>query len=937
MKTKLFLTLILTMALSFWLINLTGQTAGEHKLPTDQQVITGTLDNGLRYYVRENKKPENRIEFRLVVNAGSILEDDDQQGLAHFIEHMAFNGTANFSEHDLINFLESSGVDFGADLNAYTSFDETVYMFQIPADREGLIDSAFMILHDWSKNLSLKDEEIDKERGVIHEEWRLGLGANDRMMKKAFPIIFNNSRYADRIPIGKMKVIDSCDYDVPKRFYRDWYRPDLMAVVVVGKIDPAFAEQKIKETFGDLKNPENARPRVEYDIPGNKEPLIAIATDAEATSNMVMLFYKHPKKTTATVNDYKEDIITNLYISMLNARLNEINQTPESPFLYAATMYGGFLGRSIDAYMSFAVTKENQINKALVVLLEENERVKQFGFSQAELERQKAQMISDLEKALEEKDHTPSRVFVSKYVDNFLEKEPYPGIEFEYELTKGMLPSVKLMDVNKLAAQLISDSNLVIMINGPEREGVSIPTEQEVLDDFKKATQSKLEKYKEEAIATSLISHPLPGGEIISETTMDNFGITKLKLNNGVSVLLKPTDFKNDEILMTGFSLGGTSLASDADFMSAKYAAQIMNQSGLGGFSNIDLNKFLTGKNVNVSPSIQELTQELSGNSVKKDLETMFQLTYLYFTEPRSDSTAYLTFMEQMNTQFKFMKANPRAVFYDTLYKLATSNNIRTVVIPTEAQLNSINMEKAYAFYKDRFANANEFQFVFVGNFDLNTIKPLIVKYLGSLPNAGMASAWKDVSPKFPDGTTEATVRKGTEPQSSVAILMDEAFEWNATNEIRMTMLMKILGIRLRENMREDQGGVYGVRASQNTKKYPKEEVSVMIGWGCDPNKADTLSQTVFLEMKAIQESGPSEINLGKAKETLIRDFETNAEQNKYWLGKIQASLFNQSEMLTIKEIQDMISAVSAEDIQNMAKKYFNSEHYLKVVLLPEE
>ncbi|MFA5417188.1 MAG: insulinase family protein [Bacteroidales bacterium] len=928
---------MLTMVLTFWFINLSAQSAGEHKLPADPQVISGSLSNGLHYYIRENNKPENRIEFRLVVNAGSILEDDDQQGLAHFIEHMAFNGTANFSEHDLINFLETSGVDFGADLNAYTSFDETVYMFQIPADREGLVDSAFLILHDWSKNLSLKDEEIDKERGVIHEEWRLGLGANDRMMKKSFPIIFNNSRYADRIPIGIMSVIDSCSYEAPKRFYHDWYRPDLMAVVVVGKIDPAFAEQKIKETFSDLKNPENKRPRVEYDIPGNKEPLIAIATDPEATSNMVMLFYKHPKDITTTVNDYKSDMITDLYINMLNARLGEINQTPQSPFLYAGTQYGGFLGRSIDAYMSFAVTKENQIDKALQVLLEENERVKRFGFSTAELDRQKAQMLSDLEKSLEEKDHTPSRVFVSKYVDNYLEKTPYPGIEFEYELTRGMLPNIKLNDVNKLAANLVSDSNLVIMINGPEREGVIIPGKEEVLAVFKAATESKLEQYKEEVLASSLISQPLPGGEIVGETTMENFGITELKLSNGVKVYLKPTDFKNDEILMTGFSLGGTSLASDADFMSAKYAAQIVNQSGVGQFNTNDLNKFLTGSNVNVSPAIQELTQEMSGNSVKKDLETLFQLTYLYFAEPRNDSSAYLTFMEKMTTQFKFMSANPKAVFYDTLYKLATSNDVRTVVIPTETQLNSIDMNKAFNFYKERFANANDFSFVFVGNFDVATIKPLITKYLGSLPNTGQPSTWKDVSPKFPTGITEVTVHKGSEPQSSVAIMMENKFEWSAKNDIEMAMLMKILGIRLRENMREDQGGVYGVGARQNTSKYPKEEVSVMIGWGCDPNKADTLSQTVFFEMNNLRESGPTAVNLGKAKETLIRDYETNAEQNKYWINKIQGSLFNQSKMLTIKEIQDMISAITADDIQKMAKKYFDSEQYLRVVLLPEE
>ncbi len=937
MKEKLWLSWVLLLFMGVMSTPATAQKAGDHKLPTDEQVITGNLDNGLRYYVRENKKPENRIEFRLVVNAGSILEDDDQQGLAHFIEHMAFNGTANFSEHDLINFLESSGVDFGADLNAYTSFDETVYMFQIPADRPGLVDSAFMILQDWAHNLSLKDEEIDKERGVIHEEWRLGLGANDRMMKKAFPIIFNQSRYADRIPIGKMSVVDSCSYDALKRFYRDWYRPNLMAVVVVGDIDPAYAVQQIKDRFGALKNPENQRTREEYGIPGNKDPLIAIATDKEATSNMVMLFYKHPKKVTSTVNDYKEDLAIELYINMLNARLNEISQTPESPFLYSATMFGGFLGRSVDAFMSFAVPKENQINQSIITLLEENERVKQFGFTQAEFDRQKAQLISDMEKAVEEKDHTPSKLFVEVYVNNFLEGEPYPGIEMEYELTKALLPNIQLSHINRLATQMVSDSNLVIMVNGPDREGVEIPTEAEVMNDFAQATKSKLEKYEEETIASSLISSPLSGGKIVEEKKLEDFGITELKLENGITVMLKPTTFKNDEILMTGYGLGGTSLASDEDFMSAKYASSIINQSGIGEFSATDLEKFLTGKNVSVNTAIQDLSQEVSGKTVKKDLETMFQLTYLYFTKPRKDSSAFLTFKQQLNTQFQFMMANPRAVFYDTIYKLATGNDPRTVVIPSAAQINSIDLGKAYDFYTQRFANANGFNFVLVGNFDPEAIKPLITKYLGSIPNTGKPEKWLDVSPDFPKGITQATIHKGTEPQSSVAILMDEKYEWNTKNDLEMVMLMKVLGIRLRENMREDQGGVYGVRATQSTEKYPKEEVSVMISWGCDPQKADTLTQTVFDEMAALQTNGPSAVNLNKAKETLLRDYETNAEQNNYWLRKIKGSLYYQSDLLTIEEINNIIHEISAEDIQRAANKYFNKDHYLKVVLLPEE
>lgn len=905
-------------------------------LPTDPAVVSGKLDNGLLYYIRNNQKPEQRVSFRLVLNAGSILEDDDQQGLAHFLEHMAFNGTEDFSKNDLVNFLEESGVDFGADLNAYTSFDETVYMFQMPSDREGLIDSAFMVLENWAYKLSFDEEEIDKERGVIHEEWRLGLGAQDRMMKKYLPILLKDSRYAERLPIGKMSIVDSCEYSAISRFYNDWYRPDLMALVVVGDIDPAYAEEMIKKHFQKLKGPEGERKREFYNIPNNGEPLVAIATDKEATNTTVAMFRKMNKFNVVTNDNYRTKIKFDLYISMLNSRLFEQTQNPDAPFLYAGSSYGGFLARSLDAYTMYVAVKENRVNDAVASLIHTNKQIKRYGFTEAELKRQKEQIISNMDKALEEKDKTESRLFVKEYINHFLEGEPYPGIEYEVALSKSVLPDITLDEINQIAFYFAKNNGLVVLVTGPDKEEVIIPTEEELLAAIKTAQEAEIEEYFEEAVAESLIEGTLIPGTITNQKVYEDSGITELTLSNGVKVVLKPTTFKNDEILMSSFGFGGTSVVNNEDFISATFTKQIMSMSGVGEFDNIALSKYLTGKNVSVSPEIGTVSQGLKGNSVKKDLETMFQLAHLYFTAPRKDTTAFKTFKSQMITQFQFMLANPQAVFYDTIYKLATQNDPRTIVIPTEAQINSINLDKAFSFYNKLFSNANGYTFVFTGSFDVETISPLIAKYLGSLPSIEAQNIWMDVSPEFPAGVTEAVVYKGTEPKSSVAIMMDETFDFTAENRLKMSMLMKVLNIRMRESMREEQGGVYGVRARPSMEKYPKESINIMISWGCAPENTGKLAQTVLFEMDTLRMSGPNEINLAKAKETSIRDFESNFEKNNYWLGKIKNAYFNSEDIYGLEDLKAKIESFTSEDLKEMANLYFKGDHYLKVVLMPE-
>jgi len=936
MKTKTSILLLMAFLISSFFAYAQEFTPSD-KLPQDPAVITGELKNGIKYYIRQNSKPEKRVEFRLALNAGSILEDEDQQGLAHFIEHMCFNGSEDFDKNELVSYLEMSGVDFGADLNAYTSFDETVYMFQMPSDRQGLIDSGFMVLENWAHKVSFENEEIDKERGVVKEEWRLGLGAQDRMMKIYIPILFDGSQYANRLPIGKMDIIDTAHYDVVKRFYNDWYRPDLMAVVVVGDIDPAYAEKQIKKHFSKIKNPKDERPRTEFGIPENDKPLVAIATDPEATMNMAVLLFKHKKAITETNANYREKLLLDLYVQMMNARFFEITQKPDAPIIYSGADYGGFIGRAIDTYSLYAVPKENKTNEAVALLIEENQRVKQFGFTPDELKRQKAQMISGLEKALQEKDKTESRKFVQEYLNNFLEQEPFPGIDYEVSLSKSLIPDIKIEEINALAKQLITDKNMIVLLTGPEKEGVEMPTEDEILATITAAKAAEVTAYVEEKVGESLIEKDLAGGIIIETTTNEEFGFTRMKLSNGVEVTLKQTTFKNDEILMDAYAPGGTSVANDNDFVSAFFTSQVMEMSGLGSFNQVALQKFMTGKNVSVSPYFDKLSQGVKGNTVKKDLETMFQLTYLSFTEPRRDTTALMTFKAQMITQFKFMSSNPQMAFIKELREAAASYSPRVLALPTEEQINSIDMEKVLDFYNNAFANASNYKFFFVGSFTVQEMTPLIEKYLGSLPNKGEVTNWVDRKTEFPGGITHKTVNKGTEPKSMVGFIIKNDFEYYIDKRLEIQMLVKILSIRLRENMREDQGGVYGVQVQQSNKLYPKPTYSLVIYWGCSPDNVDALVETVFAEMDYLIENGPGDVNLGKAVETYLRDLESNQEENKYWLGKLKDSRWNETELQDVESLTRIVKSITKEDLQKAAEKYFTKDHYLKVVLMPEE
>ena len=904
-------------------------------LPIDTAIKTGRLENGLTYYLRHNEKPEKRIELRLAIKTGSICETDQQKGLAHFVEHMSFNGTKNFKKNDLVNVLEEMGVKFGANLNAYTSFDETIYQLQVPSDRADLIDKAFQILEDWAHQVSFDDKDIDDERGVIIEEWRLGLGAEDRMMKQWLPALFKGSRYAERLPIGDMDIIRNAPYSELRKFYHDWYRPDLMVVAIVGDLPVKEMENKLKKHFSHLNNPANAPQRVEYEIPGNKEPIVAVVTDREATANIIQLIVKHPKIEEKTVGDYRNMLIQRLYNGMINKRFQEIALEPDAPFMFAGCDYSGFIG-PMDAYSAYAVAKENEIENSLMVLLLENERVKRFGFTITELEREKQELLTYYAQAANEADKTNSSSFVNEYIRNFTEKEPIPGIITENAYAQHFIPDIALEEVNELALKWFTDENICLIIMAPEKDSDAIAAENDLLQLLEISKQVELTEYIDDVIDEPLLEQIPEGSRVFRRRLDPVFGYTELIFMNGVHILLKPTDFKNDQILFSGISPGGNSLYVDEDYMSAMMAARIVSMSGLGNFDQIALGKLLAGNTATLSPYIAEIYEGVTGSAAPKDLETMLQLNYLYFTSVRRDEKVFNTMISQLANQVANMKANPLYAYMDTLSKVLTSHHPRTITIPTEEQINRIRLDHALNIFNDRFADASDFKFVMVGNFDVNTVTPLLETYLGGLPSKKRVERWRDLTPTFPEGETEFNFARNSEEQTRVNISMKGSFKWDIKERLHFGMFTEILNIKLRESMREEQGGVYGVNASYSISRYPNSRYSLDFVWGCSPDNADQLIVTVFEEARKIKNSGPSDVDLNKVKETLVRQRETAMKENSYWQQALLNTYRQGDKLMTLEEYTKLIHSVKPKDIRKVARLYFNERNYVIGKLTPE-
>ncbi len=906
-------------------------------IPPDPNIRIGKLDNGLTYYIKYNKKPEQRVELRLAVNAGSICETDAQQGLAHFCEHMCFNGTKNFPSNKIIDMLEEMGVKFGAELNAYTSFDQTIYMLKVPTDKTEWINRGFQVLEDWAHQVSLDNVEIDKERGVIVEEWRLGLGADDRMMQKYLPVLLKGSKYADRIPIGKVDIIKGFPYDTLRSFYNTWYRPDLMAIVVVGDIDVKLAEDKVKEYFGRIPKPVTTNHRLEYSVPENIEPLISVVTDKEASGYNASIMYKQPKSNSITYSDYRKSLMQNLYTSMLNSRFQEIGQKPDAPFMYAGAGYSSFIGRTVDVYSLGVSAKENQMEKSIEVVLTENEKVRQFGFTASELERAKKDILSYFENAAKEADKTQSGQYADEFIRNYLDQECIPGIRKENEIVQEYIPGIKLEEINNLGRLWITDKNIIALVTAQEKEGIKVPTEQQVAEIIKSVKSKKLEAYIDKVSDAPLLPTLPAPTSVIKRTENTEFGFTELTFGNGVRMILKPTDFKNDQILMSSFSPGGISLYPDNDIMSAELASTIIMQSGIGNYDMVGLQKKLSGNTAKLTPYLDELQEGTSGNCAPKDLETMLQLNYLYFTGIRKDEDAFNAYISRMKNMIKPMRAVPRVIFADTLSKIVSMNSPRVIAIPTEAQMNQINLDRSLAIFKDRFADASDFTYIMVGNFKVDEVIPMLEKYIGGLPSIKRTETWRDMTPGFPAGKLVVDVPKNSEPQSQVAMVWKGDFNWKPEDRQGFLILMNILTIKCRESMREDQGGVYGVSINGTFSKLPKPKYSITSTWGCNPDNIEKLSQTVLDEMNKIKMNGPTEEDLNKVKETLIRERETQVKENNFWLSYLQNHYLFGNKILTLEEFNAAINSFTIKKIKAVANKYLNTSSYVEVALTPKE
>ncbi len=906
----------------------------ENALPIDSHVTIGRLENGLTYYIRSNTEPKNRAELRLVVNVGSVVEEEDQQGIAHYLEHMAFNGTKNFAKQQIVDYLESLGVRFGPDLNAYTSFDETVYRLQVPTEKDDTLETALQILEDWAHNIVFTDEEVEKERGVIIEEWRLRRGADARIRDKQLPILFTGSRYADRRPIGKVDAINTFRAEDFRRFYRDWYRPDLMAVVAVGDFDSIWLEKRIRDLFSRLEQVKNPRRRENYPLPDHRETLFAIASDLEATESRLSIFTKHPVQPFTTVGDYRRILVESLYHRMLNNRLDELTLMPEAPFLGAYSGKGQLV-RTKDFYILGARVRDGGFEAGIEALLIESKRIREFGFAPTELERVKKGILKRIEQYYNERDKTNSAEFVREYIDHFLENDPIPGIEYEYELYNKFLPKISLDEVKALASEWLVDENRVIFISSPEKADVPIPSESDLLASFDRVRQQKVTAYVDRTSEAPLLSTLPTEGTITAVETLDTLGVTIWTLSNGVRVVLKPTDFKNDEILFNSYSPGGTSLVEDIDYVAADTAVKAVTEGGVGEFTLIELQKKLAGKAVSVSPWISSLYEGVRGSSTPQDVETMFQLIYLYFASPRKDSSAFLAYRQRLEGRLQNRMSSPEELFWDAVRSAISQDHFRYQPLTTE-RLDELDLEKSFKIYRDRFADASDFTFFFVGNFDLEGIKSLVLRYLGGLPSLRRNENWRNLGIDPPDGIVERTVKKGSEQKSRVQFAFGGFFKWSLKELITMKALAEVLDIRLRENIREDEGGTYSIRAFASPSHYPDEEYHVFIGFGCAAEQAEKLSDLVLEDIKDLQVSGPKGSDLTKVKEILKRERETNLRDNDFWVDVLRSYFIHDQDPLLIMAYSDMVDKLTPEGIRQAAIQYLNRQRYVKVTLYPE-
>jgi zinc protease len=893
-------------------------------IPFDPEMKKGVLPNGLTYYVRQNAKPEQKVELRLVVKAGSILESEKQLGLAHFMEHMNFNGSKNFNKNELVDYLQSIGVKFGAHLNAYTSFDETVYILPIPSDNEEKLEKGFQILEDWAFNATLTEEEIDKERGVVLEEYRLGLGAGKRMLSRYLPKLMYNSHYAERLPIGTKEVLENFSYEDLRSFYRDWYRPDLMAVVAIGDVEASVLEEKIKAHFGHYKAKENPKERIEYTVPNHEETFVSIESDKEASRSIVNLYYKDLKnsKPLVTETDYKNKMINRLFVSMINKRLDELRNSEKPPFVFGYSTYSGTWAKSKSAYQSAALTSETGQLEALKTLILENKRVLKHGFMKGELERAKTTLLNSMKRYYSEKSKTKSSKYVGECVRNFLKEEAIPGVNWEWEKVNEIVPLISLEECNSLISGYIHEDNRVVIFTGPEKSNIEEISEEDVLKVFDDVKNIEVQPYLDKEVPKSLMTEKPKGGKVVNVEKDSLLDVTNIELSNGVKITYKKTDYKNDKIVFSAFSYGGTSLYTDEENAKTSIANGALTEAGVNGFSKVELGKILAGKMVSVNPYIHELSEGFYGSCIPKDLETTLQLTHLYFTKLNSDPKSFNSYKAKMTAYLKNSLSEPSTYFSVEFNKFLNQNNSRFIGFPTEEIWNNTDYDLAYKKYQERFADASDFNFYFVGNINEAELIKLSEIYLGSLPSTYSKEKYKNVETPPLSGILEKNILKGTEPKSRVQILFQGACEYNAKEAYCLSSLSEVLTIKLIEQLREAESGVYGARANGGMTKVPTGTYDFSIAFPCGPENVEKLISKSLEEIEKIKKEGVSEKDLNKIKEAQILEYKEQLKENNYWLSILKNADFNKTNRNAVLNKEKKIKALTSEDLQAVAMKY---------------
>ena len=910
-------------------------------VPMDPKIRYGKLDNGLTYYIRHNQLPKERAEFYIAQNVGAILEEDHQNGLAHFLEHMAFNGTKNFPGKMIIEYFEKIGVKFGSNINAYTSLDETVYnLSDVPTNREGIIDSALLVLHDWSGFISLLEDEIDSERGVIREEWRTGAGAERRMWKASSFQKYPGSQYAKRDVIGDTAVINNFTYQALRDYYQKWYRPDQQAIVIVGDIDVDKVEAKIKTMFADIPAPVNPAERVIYPIYDNQEPIISRVRDREARMTRIELEYKHdvlPDQVKLSMAGYMMGVVNNIVSTVMGYRFQEITQRADAPFVGGYAEYGE-LFKSKDAFQMLVVPKDRGELAGLNALLLEAEKLRRFGLTASEVERAKTEILKSLENAYNDRENQRNRNLVREYVRHFLSQEVIPGIEWEFNTFKMMMPHITADVVNQAAKKYVRDENLIVSFLTPEKDDIIIPSNEEILAAIAAVKTAEITAPVEEDLSKPLINTTPKAGKVKKATVNKALGTTEWILSNGVKVIFKPTEFKKDEILMSSFSEGGNSKVKDVkDMVSATLAVNVVTNNGVGNFSLVELNKVLTGKIASVSPSIGQYDEGFSGKSSVADFETMMQLVYLYFTAPRKDDDAFAALVNMYKASLGNIASDPRKSFSDSVNMLINNRHPRTVLLSLES-IDKLNQERALAIFKERFAVPADFTFIFTGNVnpENQAVKDAVLVYLGGLKSKKGNEKFTDHKIRKPRGIANSHFKRKMEiNKASNFILYSGTLPFNLENRTAMIAIGNILNIRYLESIREKEGGSYGVGVRGSLSNVPVAEATVLMQFDTDPEKQQRLMKIIHQEVEEIVKNGPRADDLQKVKENMVKQYSQDLRENNWWSTILQR--FYQDKLNYVDDYQAAIDALTAEKIQKTLKALTDQGNVLEVVMMPAE